>query len=60
MIWHPDEGEVPRTRITYVDERGRIDMIVLPIAEPTDKQIAEAIRKRQEEAAKVKPHRIPI
>ena len=59
-VWQPDVGDVPRTYITYRDERGRIDMITLPMAEPTDRQIAEAVKKRMEEEAKAPTRRIPI
>lgn len=59
-IWLPDEGEVPRTYVTYRDEKGRLDMIVLPLEDPSDEEISAAVKKRLGEAEKGPGRRIPV
>lgn len=54
-------GEMePRTLVSFRDEEGRYDAIVIPVKEPSDTQIAEAIKKRRAERAKFKPRKIEV
>jgi len=59
-VRRPDGEMEPRTYITYRDEQGRLDMIIIHVKEPTDEEIATAILKRREAQEKIRPYKIPI
>ena len=58
----PDEKGVlhPLSHIVYQDEKGRIGTIQIPKAEPSDADIAAAIKKQQEEEAARKPRTVRL
>lgn len=65
-VLHQAESEVPGpegkpqilTYITYKDENGRIGMVTVPKKNPTDREIAETIKKQQKEEAARTPREI--
>ena len=56
----PGMKPVPRTYVTYRDAVGRVGMVVIPKEEPTDEEIAAAIRARMEEAKRPPVKRIRL
>jgi len=56
----PDGKPATYTYVTYRAENGRIGMVVIPKKDPTDADVAAAIRRQAEEAAKRKPKEISL
>lgn len=58
----PDEKGKPQplTHIVYRDDAGRIGTVTLHRKDPTDGQIADAVKKQREAAAAREPKRIRL
>jgi len=58
----PDEkGQLqPYTHIVYRDEQGQIGTLTLKKKDPTDADIAAAVKKQREEQKARKPHKIAL
>jgi len=56
----PDGKPTTYMYVVYRGDDGRIGMVVIPQKDPTDADIAAAIRKQLEEAAKRKPKELPL
>lgn len=58
----PDEaGKLqPLTHVVFRDELGRIGTVTVPVKNPSDGQIRDAIKKQREAEAARKPHTIEL